>query len=36
MGDLDGADEQMVGDISAMSFAGLGDNQEVLISRPLS
>ena len=29
MGDLDGADEQMVGDISAMSFAGLGSNQEV-------
>ena len=28
-GDLDGADEQMVGDISAMSFAGLGSNQEV-------
>ena len=29
MGDLNGADEQMVGDISALSFAGLGDKQEV-------
>ena len=29
MGDLDGADEQMVGDISAMSFAGLGSHETV-------
>ncbi len=29
MGDLNGADEDMVGDISAMSFAGLGSNQEI-------
>ena len=29
MGDLNGANEQMVGDISALSFAGLGDRQEV-------
>ena len=28
MGDLNGADEDMVGDISAMSFGGLGSNQE--------
>jgi len=29
MGDLDGADAQMVGDISAMSFAGLGSHETV-------
>ena len=29
MGDLNGADEQMVGDISALIFAGLGYNEEV-------
>ena len=29
MGDLDGADEQMVGNISGLSFACLGSNQEV-------
>lgn len=29
MDDLGGADKQEVGDISAMSFAGFGDNQEV-------
>ncbi len=28
MGDLNGADEDMVGDISAMSLGGLGSNQE--------
>ena len=28
MGDLNGADEDMIGDISAMSFGGLGSNQE--------
>ena len=29
MGDLNGADEQMVGDIFALSFARVGNNQEI-------